>query len=211
MVECAGVAPVRDMRLHAPPEDRVGVDARLAGRRYAVVAPTSRWEGKRWPDDRFARVIEAMVGEGVVERVGVVASGSERCQCGAVLGLADRDPRVVDLVGRTGVGGLMALIEGSSFVLANDSAVLHMAVGFDRALVGLYGPTRVDRVGPYGRAGDVVQAVEPGPGVTHKDAAAGRAMMEAISVERVIEAVMVRAGTGASARGQAGTGSSGVG
>lgn len=196
LIEAAGVPVVRDMRLHTPPEEREGVDARLRGARYAVVAPTSRWEGKRWPGDRFVRTIEAMLGMGggYVDKVAIVASESERGQCREVLDLCARDERVVDLVGRTTVGGLMAVIEGSRFVLANDSAALHMAVGYDRPLVALFGPTRIDRVGPYGRDADVIQAGEPAPGTTHKDEAAGRAMMERITTERVIEAVGERLG-----------------
>lgn len=196
LIEAAGIEPIRAMGLHVPPGAEV--DERLRGRRYAVVAPTSRWAGKRWPADRFARVIEAMLGMGAgLDGVAIVASEGERDQCGEVLALCDRDDRVIDLVGATSVGGLMALIEGSVFVLANDSAALHMAVGFDRPFVGLFGPTRVDRVGPYGRDGDVIQAEVPGDGVTHKDDEAGRAMMERIGVDEVIEGVRRRLGVGA--------------
>ena len=80
----------------------------------------------------------------------------------------------------------MALVESSSLVIANDSAALHMAVGFDRPMVALYGPTRVDRVGPYGREADVIQHVTPSDRLDHKDGAAGRALMERIGVEEVV-------------------------
>jgi heptosyltransferase-1/heptosyltransferase-2 len=192
LIEAAGVPAVRDMRLYAPPEERERLDERLRERRFAVVAPTSRWEGKRWPDDRFARVIEAMLADTDLDAVAVVASESERDQCRAVLELGARDRRIVDLVGQTSVGGLMAVVEASGFVLANDSAALHMAVGFDKPLVALFGPTRIDLVGPYAREADVIQGEPPPPGATHKDPEAGRAMMERIDAERVIEAVMAR-------------------
>lgn len=79
-------------------------------------------------------------------------------------------------------------------MLANDSAALHMGVGFDRPIVGLFGPTRVDLVGPYRRERDVIQARRPAPGQgnLHKDAAAGRTMMEAIGVEDVFRACAER-------------------
>jgi len=70
-------------------------------------------------------------------------------------------------------------------------------------MVGLFGPTRLDRVGPYRRDADVLQAEPPGPGVSHKDDDAGRALMERISVEAVREAVLARlerAGNDATAR-----------
>src|SRR5690606_13157489 len=52
LVRMAGVEPVRDLRLYAPPA-RAGRE-HGAGRPYAVIAPTSRWPGKRWPAKRFA-------------------------------------------------------------------------------------------------------------------------------------------------------------
>ncbi len=193
LLEGAGVAPVCDLTLHTSAEDRAAIDPRLAGAHFAVVAPTSRWEGKRWPAERFAAVVRTMLDDLRFGAVAIVAAEHERDQCAEVLDLARRDPRVVDLVGRTSVGGLMALIEASCFVLANDSAALHMAVGFRKPLLGLYGPTRIDLVGPYARAADVVQPVVPRRGITHKHAEAGGAMMRRITVEEVVAAVAERA------------------
>jgi lipopolysaccharide heptosyltransferase I len=191
LVGALGVEPVRDMRLHTSEADRASVPEGLRGKRYAVVAPSSRWAAKRWPGDRFARVAEALLGRGAVDAVAVVASGSEREQCREVLALADA--RIVDLVGATTVGGLMAVIEGSAIVIANDSAALHMAVGFDRPMVGLFGPTRIDLVGPYGRSRDVIQARVPEAGMTHKDARHA-VVMEEIGVDAVIRAALDRLG-----------------
>lgn len=200
LVEGSGVTPICDMRLYTTEEDRAGVDERLLGVRYAVVAPTSRWEGKRWPAQHFARLVRALLENSRVERIAVVGSGAEREQAQPVADLAREDDRVVDLIGRTGVGGLMAVIEGASLVVANDSAALHMAVGFDRPLVALYGPTRIDLVGPYQRERDVIQAEAPPKGNRHKDERAGRRAMAAIEPARVIEAAMARLAATAAAR-----------
>jgi heptosyltransferase-2 len=170
-----------------------------------VLAPTSRWLGKRWPAERFATLTQALLGEGAVEAVAVVGSGTERDQVEPVIRLAERDPRVIDLVGKTGVGTLMATIERSSLVVANDSAALHMAVGFDRPMVGLYGPTQIDLVGPYQRESDVIQAIGPPDGGKnrHKDEDLGRKAMEAIGTDRVIAAAIERTQTGAPVSGVA--------
>jgi ADP-heptose:LPS heptosyltransferase len=100
-------------------------------------------------------------------------------------------------MGKTSVGELMSLVGNSALVIGNDSACLHMAVGFDRPLVGLYGPTRVDLVGPYGRSHQVVQRVGPGDTLDHKDARAGACLMARITVEDV--AAKVRQVLGVSA------------
>lgn len=184
--------PVRDMRLYTREADRQTLHARMGSEPYALVAPTSAWAGKRWPAERFAAATRALLARGGVTRVAIVGGPGERTQCGPLLELAAADPRVVDLVGATSVGELMAAVEGAALVVANDSAAVHMAVGFDRPLVALYGPTRVDLVGPYRREADVIQAIAPRRGNEHKDEAVGRAAMEAIDTHRVIEACFER-------------------
>jgi ADP-heptose:LPS heptosyltransferase len=194
LLEMEGLEPVHDMRLYASASDLSSIDPTLRGTRYAVIAPTSRWEGKRWAGERFAEVTKRLLESGRVDYAVVVASGSELGQCAPVLALQKSQPRLMNQVGRTTVGELMALISQSALVLANDSAALHMAVGFDRPLVGLFGPTRVDLVGPYRRGQDVIQAEAPKRGVSHKDAGAGRAMMDAIGMEVVVKACLERLG-----------------
>ena len=203
LVRCAGAEPVADMRLYSDLAERAWVTSHqtLGAGGYAVIAPTSRWPGKRWPAERFAEAARALLDLGVAS-VAVIGAASERGQCGPVLTLARAEPRVVDLVGGTSIGRVMAVIEASRLVIANDSAALHMAVGFERPIVGLYGPTRVDRVGPYGRASEVIQHVGPRERLDHKDANAGLALMERIGVEEVVAAAGARLGEsrGAAAR-----------
>lgn len=196
LLKLAGVPPVADMRLYVPESDRAAFTASdsstasLARQRYVLIAPTSRWVGKRWPCERFAelaRELLAVTGPAAIDRVVVVGSASEREQCGPLLELARNQPRVLDLLGKTSVGGLMALVESASLVVANDSAALHMAVGFGRSLVALYGPTRVGTVGPYRRHANVIQHVRPEEVLDHKSDAAGRAMMERITTPEVFD------------------------
>lgn len=193
LVETIGVEPVRDMRLYSPAEDREAAagDPRLRGR-YVVFAPTSRWPGKQWPADRFDDLARSLLDRGAADRLVVVGGPGEREQCEPLLARAERDDRVLDMVGRTSIGGLMATISRSALVVANDSAALHMAVGFDRPLVALFGPTRIDLVGPYRRDADALQIIEPGDRFDHKDAGPGGAMMARISTESVLEACLAR-------------------
>lgn len=197
LMEALEIEPVRDMRLYAPEEDRRAIadDARFAGA-YAVLAPTSRWPGKQWPADRFDTLAASLLESGRVGAVAVVGGGEERDQCRPLLARAGQDDRVIDLVGDTSIGRLMALIERAALVVANDSAALHMAVGFDRPLLGLYGPTRVDLVGPYRREADVIQHVKPGETLDHKDEASGRELMGRITADEVIAACLARLATG---------------
>ncbi len=185
------------MRLFVGEEERAWAQERVAallgaGRPAPVVlAPTSRWAGKQWPDERFAALGRHLTAHG--RDVIIVGAASEREQIPRCLEVAARAPgpgegRALDMVGGTSIGRLMALLGGAALVVANDSAALHVAVGLDRPIVGLFGPTRAHRVGPYHREGDVVQHVRGGDTFDHKDEAHGRAMMERISVDEVVEA-----------------------
>ncbi len=88
----------------------------------------------------------------------------------------------------------MAVVSRASLVVANDSAALHMAVGFDRALVALFGPTRVERVGPYRRDSDVIQHARPGDRFEHKQPRTTGGMIERIGVEEVFTVCTQRLG-----------------
>ncbi|MEM7629819.1 MAG: glycosyltransferase family 9 protein [Planctomycetota bacterium] len=169
LLEMGGIEPVRDMRLHADPRETAWVDEHL-GNACAVLAPTSRWAAKQWPDERFTEVARELLGRGLAERVVLVGGPGERAQTRALCALAKLDERVTDLIGETSIARLMAIVSRARLVVANDSATLHMGVGFDRPCVALYGPTDVDLVGPYARETDVIQHLRPGDTLDHKDA-----------------------------------------
>ncbi len=193
ILDAAGIPTTGDLRLHTPPESRAQIDGHgpeLREDGYIVVAPTTRWPAKRWPADRLARVCERLLDESQ-HRIVLVGAAGERDQCGPLTELAERDPRVIDMLGKTSVGDLMAVIERCDLFLGSDSAALHIAVGMSRPLVALYGPTRVDLVGPYRRELDVIQHLEPTDVLDHKDPAS-RAIMERIGVDEVADACLER-------------------
>ena len=52
---------------------------------------------------------------------------------------------------------MMALLSETRSLVCNDSAPLHIAVGFDRPVVALFGPTDPALVGPYRREASVLR------------------------------------------------------
>lgn len=187
---------VPDVRLYTPTESRDVFDspvfAPITGAPYVVVGPTTRWPGKLWPDARYIDVSRWILDHFPDMRIVLVGADHETSQVPELLAFAANEARVVNGLGETSIGQLMALIEGSSLVIAGDSAAIHMAVGFERPMVALYGPTRVDRVGPWRRESDVIQACPSDHNLSHKNEAEGREAMELITPRMVIEAVEQR-------------------
>lgn len=197
LVAALGITPLPDARLYAPPDDLAALadDTRLACgvARYVLFAPTSRWPGKRWPIDRFIDLARGLADPSLrVDAIAVVAASGERDQCAPLLSAIPGAPPVIDLVGKTTVGRLMAIVSRAALVVASDSAALHMAVGFDRPLLGLFGPTDVARVGPYRRDADVIWHLQPGDILDHKNEPLGRILMERITADEVLAACAAR-------------------
>jgi len=119
------------------------------GTRYAVLMPGTIWETKRWPVDRFAALVNPLK-----ERFGLetVLTGSA-----ADAGLSKLIPAKFDLIGKTNLRQIVALLEGASLVIGNDTGPMHMAAGLGVPLVSPYGPTDPVRTGPFGRLDSVIR------------------------------------------------------
>jgi heptosyltransferase-2 len=87
-----------------------------------------------------------------------MGSGRERAVCEEVARLA---PGALDFAGETSLPELAALIRRSVISVTNDSGPMHLAVALDRPVVSIFGPTDPVWIGPYGRAGAVLQAGVP--------------------------------------------------
>jgi heptosyltransferase-1 len=193
LIEELGVAIVRDMRLYVSEAhlrwwDHHRAELNVPSAPYAVIAPTSRWLSKRWPIERFAQLTEPLAKRGFGRAI-VIGSPTELAQ---VHSLVSNAPTfITNLVGRTNIGQTMAVIAGADLVIANDSAPLHMAVGFDRPLVGLFGPTDPAANGPYQREECVVRGYHAAKSerINFKNPKLGDSLMRFISTAAVIQKI----------------------
>ena len=138
LIEAADIPAVTEMNLHPGERDIAEAQALTGTDSYWVIAPTSRWPGKQWPDARFRELAARLLGEGPAQRVVLVGSDSERTQCPETLALAEERDDVIDLLGKTSVGALLGVIGGADLVIANDSAALHMAVGCGKPMLPMW-------------------------------------------------------------------------
>lgn len=142
---------------------------------------------KRFPPGFVARGEQQDKGKG--RQGDKERGGKETEKCSA--SQPDLEPCVIDLVGQTSIAQTMAVIAAAGLVVANDSAPLHMAVGFDRPCLALFGPTDPAAVGPYGREAAVLQGVTlPSDGsINFKDSSLGDSLMRPISTTAVIRKI----------------------
>lgn len=150
----------RELRWDIPlPEASRAFAARClpAGMPLLAISPCSsqRFRNYRdWPVERFAGVADyaASLGFGVVLTGG--RSERERDYAGAMAGMT-RAP-LIDLVGKTNLQELAAVLAGCVGLIGPDSGPVHIASALDRPVIGLYATSNPARTGPYRHRGFVV-------------------------------------------------------
>jgi len=127
-------------------ESGVGAATRLVG-----FAPGAAYgSAKRWPPERVAAAIAGVTGRGA--RAVLVGAASDREIARAIQSALDPAARaaVVDLVGRTDLATLMAVLARCATVVANDSGAMHVASAVGRPVVAIFGPTDERATAPMG-------------------------------------------------------------
>jgi heptosyltransferase I len=169
----------------------------LAGAPLLTMAPGTIWETKHWGSAKYAYVARHFLRKGFA--VALMGSRRERVVCEEVARLA---PGSVDIAGETTLTELAALIRRSTISVTNDSGPMHLAVALDRPVVSVFGPTDPVWIGPYGRAGAVLQAGVPcSPCLLRQLSRCryGHVCMENVSAGAVIERMEHILGDGAGA------------
>ena len=193
MLEGAGIAPITDSGLFVP-ED-VEVDwaswrsSSIGDGPYIALAPTSRWVSKEWPADHWAELARRLLGDGHTKRI-VLLGGSGEVE--RLIQIAGGRSGIEILAGQGPLAWSMAAVRDASLVVANDSAMLHAAAGFDVPLVGLFGPTDASISGPFGRISDCITSPDADPSLHYRDRKIGDRVMRAISVDSVHSACVAR-------------------
>ena len=116
-----------------------------AGGRYVLANPGAAWPNKRWPAARYGEVARALEARHGIKTVvswgpGEEALGHEVVRESAGSALLSPDTSIADLV---------ALIHRAALMISGDTGPTHIAAALGTPIVGIYGPTRPSRNGPW--------------------------------------------------------------
>jgi lipopolysaccharide heptosyltransferase II len=150
------------------------------------VNPGTTWETKHWELERFARVIDALLKK-YKARVVLTGSPAEKPLGDSIQELTSAE--FVNLVGKTDLRQLGALIEQMSFYITCDSGPMHVAAAVNTPTIALFGPTSPIRHAPYGTGHVVIQKqIECSP-CYKRTCRRNHECMKAIEVEDVLQHV----------------------
>jgi len=125
------------------------------GNGFIALLPGARWESKRWPARRWAELIGRISDEGGPACV-LLGAGADTEAAEQVL--AHCSAPVLNLVGKTGLRELVALLHLAQAVVCHDSGPMHLAAALNRPTVAIFGPTDPARTGPYSPRARIVSA-----------------------------------------------------
>ena len=112
------------------------------------------WRTKRWALEKFAEVI-AQVQKRFGARILLTGSTAE-IPLGEALAQITK-VETINLIGKTTLVQLGALIESCTFYLTCDSGPMHITAAVGTPTIALFGPTSPIRHGPYGENHEVIE------------------------------------------------------
>lgn len=150
----SGAAPSSgESRYVAPPAMSAKLAALLPPGPLAGVHPGSAWATKRWLPERFAELCVRLKADGLTP---VLVGGPDDKALGASIA---RECGALDLVGKTDLEDLKALMGRLSVFVTNDSGPMHLAAAAGVPVVAIFGATtRELGFFPYGPGHRVVEA-----------------------------------------------------
>jgi len=191
----------RDLRwdIPIPDEARAFVDRHIRpGERLLVINPctSSRWRNWRnWSAEGYAKVADYAIEQyGMTVALTGGPADNEREHAAKIAEAMRHD--VLNLVGKTTLKQLLALIDRAEVMIAPDTGPMHMATTVGTPVIGLFATSNPLRTGPYLSQQWVVnaypQALQRFNGLSVEQASWGKrvrnpAAMDLIKPEAVIE------------------------
>ena len=182
--------------LTLPPEEKGRRDSPLAELRgpYAVISPgtSARRGAKAWEEGKFGELIALLKEKYQFDSV-VVGDEKER----------EANERIIEASSKTGNRGLEAginlawktdlkalcyLLKRASLFVGVDSGIMHLASSFDIPVIGIFGPTDPDLVGPQNPRSVVVRRQDLDCVPCYLKGCEDRACLTTLEVQTVFEA-----------------------
>jgi heptosyltransferase-2 len=119
------------------------------GRLVALAPGAAFGTAKRWPAASFAALIDRYTAQGV--QTLMVGSQADAPAGRAVVAAVRGAGRPIDLIGRTDLRALAAVLIHAQALVTNDSGAMHVAAALGLDVTAIFGPTIEKETHPVGR------------------------------------------------------------
>ena len=123
-----------------------------------VLVPGAGWITKEWPVEHFTELAKRLIENG---NTVILAGGNAEQEKGIAIKKALEKESVINLIGKTSLRELAALMGIVSLCVGGDTGPVHIAAAMGCKIVALFGPSSGHRAGPYGRQVKIITSSEP--------------------------------------------------
>ncbi len=150
-IEALGISePIGNPEIYIHPQkiEQEGLLSNLPlhGKPLILLHPTARYVDKAWPLERFSAIADWFGEQGF--SVGLIGSQRETQIGQQIVNLSKHKP--INLMGKTRLPQLTALMKRSRLLIGNDGGPMHIAAAVGCPVLGLFGPTNPAVWGPRG-------------------------------------------------------------
>jgi len=118
------------------------------GKPLLVIVPGGNWPPKRWPQENFAALADALIEK--YQAALVIACARKDASLASEIRARMKHQPIV-LCGELTLSQLGALLKRADLVIANDTGPMHIAAAVKTRVIALFGPTSPKITGPYGK------------------------------------------------------------
>ncbi len=153
------------------------------------IHPGANWSFRRWPKECFAELANKLI-EQKKAKIVIIGGKKEKSLADQVIKMINKKENVVNMIGKTDLIELMALLENLDFLVGNDSGPIHLAKIVKTPVVALLGPGDSIRFCPYGQENKIIyKKMSCSPCSQSKCIFSSPRCMKAIKVSEVLEAI----------------------
>jgi heptosyltransferase III len=152
-----------------------------------AIGPASNWWAKTWPADRFAALVQRLTApEGLLPqaRVALFGGAEDRDAMAPILAGIPAGRRL-DLAGRINLLEVHACLQRCALYIGNDSGLMHIAAASGIPTLGLFGPSRDERYGPWGANAVAIRTPESFETLMAQVNTSSGTLMNSLTVARV--------------------------
>jgi len=104
---------------------------------------------RSWPIENFIEVIEYLLGQKNIQVIITGGLSETEVEYSKKIDSEDFNEDFVNLIGKTSIRGMAAIIKHSQFVISPDSGPAHIGTVMNKPVIGLYAMSNLNRSGPY--------------------------------------------------------------
>ncbi len=174
-----------EFSLDAPSSPAARLVLEQSGGRYALLNPCAAWSNKRWPAAKLAALARALKERQGLASVILWGRGERQLAETVVRGAAG----AAIIAPETTIVDVVALARGAAVMVSGDTGPAHIGAAVGTPLVGIYGPTRPERNGPWLAEDETVSRASMCQCHHLRECRRGRMCLEEIEVDEVLAAV----------------------